>query len=276
MLTLSQTALPKIGSFVIDGDGYLKLANRPLTLMLHDLENENIPVDMPKDQTIASVDSYVTSLLMCHDNRLRFQPNAVHSASDCVSQMTALALMRTVRPLFFDHQLNQGPFVFSLTDLHPSNILVDKDWHIKCLIDLEWACSLPIEFMRTPIWLTGQAIDEIDTDAYNELRKDFIDKFEEEEKTCPAEYNIWRASIMERGWKLGTFWYSSALRSPTGLHFIFYDKIQPSHSEKHAKDPNFYLIVSQYWGLGTANFIKSKLDEKVEYDRRLRDAFQET
>ncbi|RLL93487.1 hypothetical protein CFD26_100822 [Aspergillus turcosus] len=274
MLSLSRVSLPRIGSFIIDDGGFLSLANRPLTLMLHDLENENIPVDMPTGETFASVDSYVNRLLTCHDNRLRYQPNAVNSGSDCVSQMTALALMRTVRPQFFDRGLNHGPFVFCLTDLHASNILVDKDWNIKCLIDLEWATSLPIEFMRTPIWLTSQAVDEINTEDYNELRQEFMTIFEEEERAYPAEYPYRRACIMNNGWDSGTFWYGTALRSPTGLHAIFYDRIQPLYSEKHAKDPNFYLMISHYWGRGAAEFIKSKLDDKRAYDERLRDAFE--
>lgn len=145
MLAISRVNLPKIGSFIIDNDGHLRLANRSLTLMLHDLENQVIAVDIPRTQTFASIDSYVNKLLTCHDNHLRSRPNAVKSPSDCVSQMTALALMRTVRPHFFDSQRNEGPFVFCLTDLRPENTLADKDWHIKCIVDLEWACSLPIE-----------------------------------------------------------------------------------------------------------------------------------
>ncbi|KKA25783.1 hypothetical protein T310_0169 [Rasamsonia emersonii CBS 393.64] len=136
--------------------------------------------------------------------------NAVSSESDCVTQMTALALMRTIRPQFFDHNLNHGPFVFSLTDLDASNILVDKDWNIKCIIDLEWATVLPIEFMRTPIWLTGQAVDDIDIEAYNELRKEFMDAFKEEERKCPAEYNLHRASIMEN-------WRTAGNQEPSGI-----------------------------------------------------------
>lgn len=275
MLTLSRISLPKIGSFIIDDDGFLRLANRPLTLMLQDLENENIPVDISKSQVFTSVDSYVNGLLGCHDNRLSYQPNAVSSESDCVTQMTALALMRTIRSHFFDHSLNHGPFVFSLTDLHASNILVDKDWNIKYLIDLEWATVLPIEFMRTPIWLTGQAVDDIDIEAYDEVRKEFMEAFEEEEQKCPAEYNLHRASIMGNSWKSGTFWYTTALRSPTGLHAIFYDRIQPLYSEKHAEDPNFFIILCQYWGRGAANFIKTKLEDKRTYDNRLREVFDE-
>ncbi|KAJ9347616.1 hypothetical protein DTO027B9_9038 [Paecilomyces variotii] len=275
MLTMSRVKLPRIGSFIIDENGYLLLVNRPLTLMLHDLENENISVDMPRDRTFSTVDSYVNNLLMCHDNRLRFQPNAVKTASDCVSQMTALALMRTVRPHYFDSQLNDGPFVFCLTDLHASNIFVDENWRIKCLIDLEWAASLPIEFMRPPIWLTSQAVDEIDIDEYDGIRQNFMSIFEEEERTCLPEYSLRRTRIMEKGWELGTFWYGTALRSPTALHAIFYDRIQPSYSEKHAKDPNFYLIVSRYWGREPAAFIRSRLKDKAAYDVKLREMFGE-
>lgn len=275
MLATSQVKLPRIGSFIIDENGYLRLANRPLTLMLHDLENENISVGMPRDQTFSTVDSYVDNLLLCHDNRLRFQPNAVKSASDCASQMTALTLMRTVRPHFFDPQLNNGPFVFSLTDLHASNILVDEDWHVKCLIDLEWAASPPIEFMRPPIWLTSQAVDEIDSEEYDKMRQSFMAIFQEEESTCPAEYNIQRTSIMEKGWQRRTFWYGTALRSPTALHAIFYDRIQPLYGEEHVEDPKYYLIVSRYWGRDPARFIRSRLEAKAAYDVELREMFQQ-
>lgn len=276
MLAMSKFNISKIGSFIIDDHGYLRLANRPLTLMLHDLENEHIAVDMPKHQTIASVDSYVNCLLGCHDNRLCSQPNAVKSAADCVSQMTALALMRTVRPHFFNRQLNEGPFIFCLNDLHPSNIFVDKDWHIKCLVDLEWASSLPIEFMRPPIWLTGQAVDEINVRDFNSLRQEFMDIFEEEERRYPTEYRMQRSSIMTECWNLGAFWYCTALRSPTGLHSVFYDHILPSYSEKHAQDPNFFLTISRYWTRGTSEFIKSRLEAKAIYDSKLRDMFVES
>jgi hypothetical protein len=34
-------------------------------------------------------------------------------------------------------QHRHGPFPLQLTDLHASNIFVDEDWNITCLIDLE-------------------------------------------------------------------------------------------------------------------------------------------
>jgi hypothetical protein len=278
MLAISRVNLPKIGSFIIDdNDGRLRLANRPLTLMLHDLENQEIAVDIPRTQTFASVDSYVNKLMTCHDNHLRLRPNAVKSWGDCGSQMTALALMRTVRPHFFDPQLNEGPFVFCLTDLRPENILVDKDWHIKCVIDLEWACSLPAEFTYPPIWFTLEAIDRINIENYDQLRRQFMDIYEREEAMYTHD-SPRRSRIMSNTWKLRTFWFCNALESPTGLHAIFYKHIQPLYSEKHADDPNFFVTVCQYWRRGDSKsveeFVESRLKSKVEYDKRLKDMLQ--
>lgn len=275
MLSLSRTPLPYIGSHIIDDSGFLRLVNRPLTLMLQDLENAKIPVNMSRNQMFSSVDSYVNALLSCHDNRLKLQPNAVKSGGDCASQMTALALMRTIRPHFFDQNLNNGPFIFSLTDLHASNILVDKDWNIRCLLDLEWAASLPIEFMQTPDWLTSQAVDMIDPEGYNAIREEFMAIFEEEEKNYPATYELRRADILKMGWDRGTFWYTLALQSPTGLHALFYNRIRPPYSEEHEGNPNFFIIVCQYWVCNARNFIKAKLKDKETYDDELRAQFEQ-
>lgn len=147
--------------------------------------------------------------------------------------MTALAFMRTVRVHFFSPSLNHGPFVFCLTDLHVSNIFVDKDWNVKCVIDLEWAASLPLEFMQTPHWLSAQAIDRIDPEAYNTLREEFMSIFESEEEKRSAKYCLRQTDVMWTGWELGIFWYTLALQSPTGLHPLFYKRIQPLYSVTH-------------------------------------------
>jgi hypothetical protein len=52
-------------------------------------------------------------------------------------------------------------------DLYQNNIFVDENWYITLLIDLEWACSLPIEMLYPPYWLTGMAVDRIEPYKYN-------------------------------------------------------------------------------------------------------------
>lgn len=274
LLTLSRTPLPKIGSFVIDDNGFLHLINRPLTLMLQDLENEGIPVPIPKNQTFSSVDSYVNALLACHDSRLRYQPNGAVCSGDCVKQMTALAVMRMIALHHFDPSLNHGPFVFGLTDLYPQNIFVDQDWNITCILDLEWAASLPLEFMQVPAWLSAQTVDRIETNEFDTQRKDFMAVFEKEEEKLPAaEYGLRRASILNDSWKRGTFWYTLALGSPTGLHALFYKKIQPPYAEIDDEETAFFIAVCQYWTRKAPEFIGTKDHDKEVYDEKLRELF---
>ena len=118
---------PRIGSLIIDDRGLIRLENRPLTLEIQDLENDGIPLDIPRDRIYYTADAYVNALLSCHDSRLQHQPNAVNDAGDCVSQMCGLVLLRALRPRFFDPKLNHGPFVPVLTDLNFNNILVDDN-----------------------------------------------------------------------------------------------------------------------------------------------------
>lgn len=82
--------------------------------------------------------------------------------------------MRTIVPLFFRRDFYRGPFVFTLTDLHQSNIFVDDEWRITCLVDLEWACCRPIQMVEPPYWLTNKGVDEIDVEEYDKLRSEWL------------------------------------------------------------------------------------------------------
>ncbi|OJD17233.1 hypothetical protein AJ78_02670 [Emergomyces pasteurianus Ep9510] len=88
--------------------------------------------------------------------------------------MAAITAMRTIFPLFLQRGHRRGPFCFHLTDLHQSNILVDENSHITYLIDLEWACSLPIDMIAPPYWLLGGRLDELNPENYDETRKEFM------------------------------------------------------------------------------------------------------
>ncbi|PYI01892.1 hypothetical protein BO78DRAFT_423018 [Aspergillus sclerotiicarbonarius CBS 121057] len=196
-----------IGSFIIDHEGVLILANRPLSIEIQQLENEHIPTDMHHDYTYSTVDSYVADVLTFHDNRFRYQPNAVNNLGDCVFQLSSLSAMRTISKSFFQREFRRGPFVFSLTDLHQSNIFVDADWNITCLVDLEWACSLPIEMIRPPHWFTNMGVDELVPSEYEKLRAEFMDALIAEEQEMAGKHNSPLLSdVMSKTWATGTFW----------------------------------------------------------------------
>lgn len=272
ILTLAHTPLPRIGSFVLDEKGYLSLENRPLTADIQQLENEHIPVDMARNTTYSTVDSYVNDILAYHESRLRHQPNGVNSLGDGSYQTSALMVMRSVWSCFFHREHRRGPFFLNLTDLNQTNILVDDNWNIKCLIDLEWACSHPAEMIQPPYWLTNQSIDLISMDDYEILHTEFMNAFAEEENKIKPHGPLY--SILQEGWKRGTFWCSLALSSPTALFKIFYDYIQPRFSKTHQDDTNFCVTTMPYWTFDTLEFLEHKVKDKERYDVALREAFE--
>lgn len=274
-LSLFQKPLPRIGSFTIDDDGILSLTNRPFTLEVCHLENERIPVEMPRDTTYSTANTYVNDILSLHDNRLRYQPNGVTDIKDGISQMSALSTMRTIYSHFFDPKLRSGPFVLTLTDMHASNFFVDDDWHITKIIDLEWACSRPIEMQHPPYWMTNQAVDRIDADHYSALYEEYIDAFEQVEKESTDD-GLFYTRLLKNVWENATFWYCLALDSPTGLHHVFYNRILPRYSAPGGSvlDAGFYVVAPTFWGVDSWDLIVSKVGDKKQYDEQLRSAFK--
>ncbi|KAJ5726915.1 hypothetical protein N7493_005942 [Penicillium malachiteum] len=273
LLSITKTPLPSIGSFFIDRNGDLILGNRPLTMEFHELENESITTDIPRHSTYSNVQSYVGEILEMHDNRLHYQPNAVNDLDDCGYQMSALTAMRTVGPLIFNRSLRRGPFIFSLTDMHQSNVFVDDEWNITCLIDLEWACSKPIEMVHPPYWLTNKGVDEIELDEYSIRREEFMAalKSEEGKLKSPQARPYVLSEVMEESWTSGAFWYSLALSSPTGLFHNFYHHIHPLFSNKGTV--KLGNVMPFYWVRSAGKFVGKKLEDKKLYDKNLIEAF---
>lgn len=60
-------------------------------------------------------------------------------------------------------------------------VYVRENDHIAFLIDLEWACSLPIEVQHPPHWLTGRNVDQLVGEHladFDDIRKEFMTIFE--------------------------------------------------------------------------------------------------
>ncbi|KAI9837157.1 MAG: hypothetical protein M1837_003118 [Sclerophora amabilis] len=270
--------LPRIGSFTIDNNGFLSLANRPLTLELHQLENEGIPIDIPRNFTYSTTEQYVMDLLYCHRTRLAYQPNAIHSKIDGLEQISAMTVMETVFSHFFNRSLRHGPFALTLTDVHLSNIFVDDEWHVTSMVDLEWACTRPLDMQHPPYWLTSQSVDAIDADAYDQMRQEYMKIFDTEEtKLRPigsANDSFRWTENMRRGWESGNFWYCLALDNPTGVNGLLYNHIQPIFSRTHAEEAAFYKTMFRYWMPESWTFMNAKMEEQQRYDERLRKFFE--
>lgn len=278
LLSLSQSPLPRIGSWTIDHTGKLSLTNRPLLCQIHMAENEGVPTGIPRKLVYVTTDTFYSDLLACHDSRIRNQPNSILDERDGLDQMANLFVMRGLLPHFTTRDRRHGPFVFTLTDLHGSNIFVDRYWHIKCIIDLEWACSLPVEMIFPPYWLTGRGVDQLEDgefEKFDQMCREFIKIFEEEEKSFPPAYGsaTYRTDIMRRGWEVGSFWYFHALLSMKGCYNLFQQHIQPLFCSQFQRDA-FTDAVSPFWASDAQKVVTGKLRDKARYEQELRALFE--
>lgn len=166
--------------------------------------------------------------------------------------------MRLLLYHFIEHDLRQGPFLLTLTDIHQNKIFVDDEWNIRYIIDLEWACSLPAEMQQVPCWLTSQSIDSLlveNLSAFDCLREEFMAAFENEERNKLGSYGskAGHTLMMRNGWETGKFWFYHALDSPLGLPGLFWQHIQPIFARSHINDPEFDRITSAYWIMDSDN-----------------------
>ncbi|RMZ82228.1 hypothetical protein DV738_g1777, partial [Chaetothyriales sp. CBS 135597] len=235
LLSLSQTPLPRLASFTIDDQGVVDLSNRPLTLRLHQMESEGIPSAIsPRNKTYTSTEPYLLDLLAGQDQRLQHQLNAINSESDCKAQMAALTGVRATLHHFLDRDQSQGPFYLTLTDIHQSNIFVDKDWNVKYLIDLD------------------------------------IDSLLQESL---SDFNLVREEFMNT-WDSGRFWVYHALDNHWALPALFWQHIQPMFALSHVGDEHFDRIFAPYWCRNIDTFIQTKLTDRAEYDNQLKQLYE--
>ena len=82
------------------------------------------------------------------------------------------------------------------------------------------------------------------------------------------------SEVMEQAWAAGTFWYTLALSSPTGLFSLFYKHIHPILTKQKSSDIG--PVMPFYWTRDAPRFVLTKVADKEKYDRDLREAFTAT
>lgn len=279
LLSISSVPLPRIGSFRLDDSGYVELTNRPLTIQTIMHENEGIALHASRDATFSNVKAFVLSQLAAFDCRLLGQPNSVDSRDDALFQMASLAAAKSTLPQLFRQNFSDGPFVLNLTDLHKSNIFVNENWEITRIIDLEFACSLPVEFLEVPCWLHAEPSDGvIRAEEFAPRHAEFLEHLQREERRQEhpglAEPI---SSVMEQAWNKGTFWATLALRSPVAFTGIFYDRILPNYFSVAVGQLNTadYSLTACMWRPNISDIVERKLADRDEYLKQLHQVFKD-
>ncbi|TPX20345.1 hypothetical protein DIZ76_016233 [Coccidioides immitis] len=134
--------------------------------------------------------------------------------------------------------------------------------------------------VEPPYWLTNKSVDEMLSEEYDPLRKEFMAALAEEEikvlkYITGVDSNMPRLSeVMEQAWTMGTFWYTLALSSPTGLFGLFYQHIQPLLSGGESEE--FGEVMPFFWVKNVGEFVARKLSDKKQCDADLQLAFTES
>ncbi|KAF5132960.1 hypothetical protein E5D57_003582 [Metarhizium anisopliae] len=238
-------------------------------------ENSGTPRTIQPHQLYRSTDSFASDLLTLYDNHLLHDPHAVRHGDDARERMTIRTLLRTIMHCFILPDRRNGPFLLQLTDFHQSNIFVDDDWNITCLIDLEWICALPVEMLSVPYWLTNCSIDGIideEYGAFDEVRQAFLAIMDEENRSVRMEHDIDITSTMRDVWESKGVWFWACVRSINAWLFVFEDHILPKFSADRGLVVDLKQV-STFWQENVGQVVKAKVDDEERYQAELRSLF---
>ena len=278
MLSLARVPQPRIGSFRINDDGTITLTGRPLTCAMMILENDGTPRTINEKDTFASTDTFVSDMLSFYSSRFLSHPNACYDASDCREQMAIQVILRAISHRYIEPGHRAGPFLVQLTDLHRSNILVDDDWNIACIIDLEWVCALPAEALSVPYWLTGKRTDQLrdeDLAEYDKVRCEFMRVFEEEERRAtPARHPTILSRVLSSTWDSGGVWFWHCLTS-TNAMFCLVKQHLCSPFAISFDTTDVEEVLSKLWCIDAEAVVEKKVADYGEYKAQLQRLYTE-
>ncbi|RDA91278.1 hypothetical protein CP533_6325 [Ophiocordyceps camponoti-saundersi (nom. inval.)] len=278
MLSLARIPQPRIGSFRFNtADGTISLSNRPLTCTMMLFENSGTPRTMQTGQLYQNTDGFVSDMLTLYDAHFLHDPHAVRNADDARERMTIRTLLRAVAHHFISTERRDGPFLLQLTDFHQSNVFVDDEWNVTCLMDLEWICALPADMLSVPYWLTGCSIDTIVDDEYatfDEARREFLLIMDEEAGNVPAEHGLCVTSVMRSVWESKGVWFWACLRSINAWLFVFEDHIGKRFGAGGDLVGELKLV-STFWREGVEGLVEAKVREEERYQAELLAVFDD-
>ncbi len=238
MLSLARVPQPRIGTFRFNDNGTITLDNRPLvsTVTIH--ESEGAPRTMHPGQTFDRVDDYIQSLIHFHEQRFLAAPHAVVSRFDGQLQMAAWVFIRLLLQHFVNKERNTGPFVLQLSDKNPCNFIVDDDWNVTAMYDLEFIIAAPVESMDAPSWLSWASLDEIAStgySAYDAERSEFMGHFKEEESriigtATPLGARL--SDIMNESWRSERLWLFATVLGLNGVTQLAEHRFEPLFGSK--------------------------------------------
>lgn len=282
ILALARVPQPRIGAFRFNDDGTISLDNRPVTADMFVLENARAPRTMGVDTTYTNANEYVSDLQTFQEQKFLAAPNAAVEEEDAKYQMGIMSFLRAVTHHFVggSSRWRNGPFALYMSDANASNFMVDEDWNVTGMYDLEWMFSAPADMPRVPSWLTWSSVDRISKPAsdeyaaYDETRAVFAGVFAEEERLADTAVledalgGTTLSAVMEESWASKTFWFYSSLLSITGMTHVASHQILPMFArawEEKGEPSAPFADLAKLWSTRAADVVAKKVDDHTKH-----------
>lgn len=273
IISLARLPQQRIGAFHFNNDCTVTLSNRPLTCTMMILENNGAPRTVERDTTYTYTEPFVSDLIELHDRSFLSDPNAVNHEADCREQMAYRTVIRALSYNYIRRNRSGGHFVLQFTDFHASNIFVDDEWNITCILDLEWVCALPAEMFTVPYWITGRGIGSIQGDdlvEFSNVRQELMLEIERQELLMTHSSVL--TNIMQETWESKGAWFWHCLKSTNAMFVLFRDHICPAFSADPSSASDEFL--AKFWRHNSDEIVELKLSDRKQYSKDLRLAFE--
>lgn len=275
MLSLARLPQQRIGSFSFNPvDCTVALTNRPLTCAMVQLETAGATRTVPPAQTFDRADVYVADMLTLHDNYFMANPHAVRDYNDARERLAMRTLWRTI-----SHRLvvNSAPRVEDMKvpqlDIALSNLVVDDDWNVTCLLGLDWMAVLPASALSVPHWLTGCKLHQIRGErfeTYDSARRVFLEVMRQQQDS--QKNSVETVEALEHSWQSRAVWFWSSLRSTSAWVFLFEDHILPYFAP--GTTVSQLSEVASFWDANIDDIVDEKLADEAQYQADLRQLFE--
>ena len=284
MLALARIPQPRIGAFRVCPNGAIRLDGRPVACSVAILEGEGAPRTIGLDTTYTSAGRYVSGLIRFYESVFRAGPNMAQAKADAENQMAIMASLRATAHHFVElgggdgEDGGDGPYLLHLSDSNASNILIDDDWQVTAIFDLEWLFAAPVAQLRTPSWLTWQAVDDITGQGYDDYcasRDVFMDVFREEERTQTGTDKTPLSDAMDASWASQRTWFYAALTSVNGMTQIFSNRLQPLFWREDEKAVLPYEALYPLWQPGAQAVVAQKVRDREQHVAAVERLFQD-
>ncbi|KAI5464325.1 hypothetical protein BGZ63DRAFT_401282 [Mariannaea sp. PMI_226] len=276
LLAMASVPQEKIGSYSFQDDGTIALTGRPHFAAFTQLEAAGIEPAINRGDTYNNTEAFFGDLIRSQRNRLIDYRNAVRNEQDAKEQLGAIAVLRSIANRFIKPKLRKGPFVMQMTELDMNHFVVNDNWNIVSLLELDFMASLPVEMFQEPHWMTGRLVDMDCEDFYTqcEMRGTFLEVFRPMEEAAKPlqDYDICLHNLMQQQHMSGASWFWDSAISLNGVSDFV--RRNSSHMSFPAEGPGLFDLAYKFWGPDADDLITRKLADRSDYLQKLRSWFR--